>query len=223
MTNHDSRTDTELLELSAQLLDLQVNSFIDLAIRFPDLWRRLSAPPLRRRLADSLDWPKQFIPELFDQMTLMDFIAIFLNAGPESLEEIWLKHAAAADYLRQTGRLQRVIDSLQIPPKTKAYPNEADFFVNRCRVVGSFEAWRDIDRPGFAAALKQGQLTAVARRVPRRPVGGYPTAGGEVLTTAQLIVARILEAVGVTFLANRTVPIAWKKEGDPTPRRFHCQ
>ena len=189
----------DIQRISSDILDLGVASFLDLAIIAPDIWHRLSDPDERRQVAELLGWPTVCIQDLFEAMTLTDFVTVFFNAGIKTIEDLWQRFPYACDYLRKTGRIDSIIQLLKLAPERTVFPDDLAFFLERCRNAGSFEVWRDIDRKAFQSALGLCLVDDIARQVPHRPIGGYPTAGGAVRTSLQLIVARLLEFSGVTF------------------------
>ena len=135
-------------------------------------------------------------------MTTMDFLAIFLNSGVRTVEELWQWHPNACEHLHRTRRLESVVHLLGLDQTIAVQAEPPGFYLARCQNAGCFEVWRDIDPAMYRQALRHGFLEGIAAQVPFRPLDGYPTTGGPVRTTAQLIVARILEFAGVSFQTN---------------------
>lgn len=94
-----------------------VASFLDLAIIAPDIWHRLSDPDERRQVAELLGWPTVCIQDLFEAMTLTDFVTVFFNAGIKTIEDLWQRFPYACDYLRKTGRIDSIIQLLKPAPR----------------------------------------------------------------------------------------------------------
>ena len=158
----------DIQRISSDILDLGVASFLDLAIIAPDIWHRLSDPDERRQVAELLGWPTVCIQDLFEAMTLTDFVTVFFNAGIKTIEDLWQRFPYACDYLRKTGRIDSIIRLLKLAPERTVFPDDLAFFLERCRNAGSFEVWRDIDRKAFQSALGLCLVDDIARQVPHR-------------------------------------------------------
>lgn len=85
----NSRTRYNSHEFQRQLyslFQLNVSSFVELAVISPKFWQDFSDPAARRRVAVLLDWPAVCPADAFEQMALTDFVAIFLNSGVRTIE-----------------------------------------------------------------------------------------------------------------------------------------
>ena len=194
-------TSLEIQRRGREILALGATSFVDLAIIAPDLWRTFQDPGERRRVAEFLGWATTCKPDAFERMSLHDFVAVYLSSGVRSTEEAWLYHPNACEYLRRARCLDAVLQRIRRTP-AEIYPVDVGFYVQRCLKFGDYECWRDCDAPAYQAAMGMGYLEDVFARTPHRPDAGYVTSGGNVTTTAQLIVARMLEIVHVVFTAG---------------------
>ena len=174
----NSNTPCDSTEFSSRidsLLQLNVTSFVELAIVSPKLWQEFSAPEDRRRAAALLGWPARCSADAFDQMVLTDFVAVFLNSGVRTVEDLWRRHPYASEYLWRKRCLESILHLLGLDQTIALQAVELEHFMARCRNAGCFEIWRDIDRVGFRQAFRLGFVEGIAAQVPRRPAGGYPT------------------------------------------------
>ena len=120
----------DIQRISSDILDLGVASFLDLAIIAPDIWHRLSDPDERRQVAELLGWPTVCIQDLFEAMTLTDFVTVFFNAGIKTIEDLWQRFPYACDYLRKTGRIDSIIQLLKFAPERTVFPDDLAFFLS---------------------------------------------------------------------------------------------
>ena len=213
MTEMIRRTPVDHQSLCSEILALGATSFIDVALMAPELWSRFPDTKARQQVAELLGWPAVCTVDFFEQMAVMDFVAVFLNGGIQTAVELWHRHPDASEFLRATGRLDAVLRLLPIIPGSRVYPENPGCFLERCLDAGCFEVWRDIDPVAYRAALQLGFLEAISGQVPHRPPSGYPTTGGPVETTAQLIVARLLEFAGVGFEVNMCLRLPKRTPG----------
>lgn len=172
----------------------------------------------QRDVARALGWlPKLDTGEMV-RLSDEEFIQRFRDKGVESISDMWRAAQHWCEYLRREERLEGIAAALGFGYRMEWHPPELEYYLERCRRVGDFTAWCQLDRNAAAAARKFGLMGELRKRAPKRPRRGYPTAGGYCRSLPELALARLLEANGIAFVTQLDYPFTF-----PRGKRHHSK
>lgn len=172
----------------------------------------------QREVARELGWLPKLDTGEMGKLSDEEFIQRFREKGVESISDMWRAAQHWCEFLRREGRLENLAKAMGFGYRMEWHPPELDYYLERCRRVGDFTAWCQIDRNAAAAARKFGLIDEVRKQAPKRPKRGYPTAGGYCRSLPELALARLLEANNIAFVSPLDYPFTF-----PRGRRHHSK
>lgn len=172
----------------------------------------------QREVARALGWLPKLDTGEMGGLSDEEFIQRFRDKGVESISDMWRAAQHWCEYLRREGRLEGIAATLGFGYRMEWHPPELEYYLERCRRVGDFTAWGQLDRNAAAAARKFGLMEELRKRAPKRPRRGYPTAGGYCRSLPELALARLLEANNIAFVTQLDYPFTF-----PRGKRHHSK
>jgi len=172
----------------------------------------------QREVARTLGWLPKLDTGEMGRLSDQEFIQRFHDKGVESISDMWRAAQHWCEYLRREGRLEGIAATLGFGYRMEWHPPELEYYLERCRRVGDFTAWGQLDRNAAAAARKFGLMEELRKRAPKRPRRGYPTAGGYCRSLPELALARLLEANDIAFVTQLDYPFTF-----PRGKRHHSK
>lgn len=198
---------------------LRVNRLSDWASASRSSYNHAVTLGHQREVARKLGWLPKLDSGEMQRMTDEEFVERFSSKGVRSMTDLWKSAQHWCEFLRREGRLEAVAEKLGFGYVVEWHPdNNVDYYLERCRRVGDFKAWCQLDKNAAEAARKHGLMDAVRKRAPKRPPKGYPSAGGSCKSLPELAVARLLEADAQSFVTQMDYPFTF-----PRGRRMRCK
>lgn len=191
--------------------ELGVNSLTEWAASSRSSYNRAATLGLQRQVATRLGWKPKLENGGLKAMTDDEFVQGFREKGVKNLTDMWKSAQHWCELLRREGRLKRVAERLGCGYVLEFHPSDLEYYLERCRRVGDFTAWAQLDRNAADAARRNGLMEEVRKHAPKRPPQGYPTAGGFCKSLPELAVARLLEANEIEFVSEVQYPFTFPR------------
>lgn len=179
-------------------------SFIDAAIHRPDFWARIQdAPETRVLFAGWLGWQRDATIEQIESLAERDLAGILLCHPVLDAHSSWVKAPMLCHRMHVCGRLGGVFRYLDYradePDDLSIPPDPYDFEV--LKSGANRDAMLVLQIDGFDHAHRHGLWPELIRCTELIPDDGWPTRGGPVFSVMMLMLARLLEALEVEFVA----------------------
>lgn len=191
----------EIIRWCKAVRDSQCKSFVDVALRHPEIWVPLRQDGfLRQILAQSLGWAQRINEEAIRTLSASELGAVLLNVGLDNAADFWVSNPSMCNKMHCAGKLDAALacvrSSLQ-PETEKVIP---DSEVHELNGYGYLQAWLQLDLER-AHENRPDVLDEALKELPIMPPQGWQTTGGRVADLADLIIARLLERAGIAFEA----------------------
>ena len=197
-------TYSRLIELVRLARRAGWTSFIDAAFHMPDFWARIQDAPIERAMfANWLGWSRDATIEQIHTLSERDLAGILLCHPILDAHSAWVHAPLLCHRMHVYGRLAGVFryldyrvdepDDLDIPPESHD--------IAMLKSSNNQDAMLVLQLDAFEHAHRHGLSWELVSSMQLMPSDGWPTRGGPVFSVMMLMLARLLEALEVEFVA----------------------
>jgi hypothetical protein len=175
-------------------------SFVDVALRLPEVWSVIRAQGLARRtIAQACGWPLRLSRDAIQTQSANSLGVTLLNFGADCAIGLWQYAPRTCHLMHVEGKFHDAC-ALVHASVAEATEDEASALEDtELHSRGSLEAGLRLDFEGVKRTLDARGEAHLRSLLPMMPEEGCATTGGWVLDLPSLIVARVLEHSRIAF------------------------